>query len=133
MDKIKQWIELNGGRYTVNVDRQTTHLVCSKERYKKPNPLGRVLHLQHHLGPVYSCVIKISLMHNSYDANIWKVKRAKAAAHVKIVTYDWLEDSLLAKRRKADKNYLLSRITKTTAKKKVITAAARRKQLEEGG
>ena len=52
---------------------------------------------------------------------------------MKIVTYDWLEDSLLAKRRKADRDYLLSRLTKTEAKKKEATAATRRKQLEVGG
>ena len=52
---------------------------------------------------------------------------------VKIVTYDWLEDSLLAKRRKAERDYLHSRVRKAAAKKKVLTAATRRKLLEEGG
>ena len=73
------------------------------------------------------------LMRDSRDTDIWKVTQAKAAAHVKIVTYDWLEDSLLARRRKAEKDYLLSRIIKKVAKQKAITAAARRKELEEGG
>ena len=70
---------------------------------------------------------------DSYDADNRKVKQAKAATHVKIVTYDWLEDSLLDKRRKAEKEYLFSRREKKIVKKKLITAAARRKVMEEGG
>ncbi|KAH9866255.1 hypothetical protein J1614_008821 [Plenodomus biglobosus] len=36
--RIKKWIEANGGTYTTTPNKHTTHLVASKDAYKKPHP-----------------------------------------------------------------------------------------------
>jgi hypothetical protein len=35
LEDLKRWISKNGGNYSKNVDQNVTHLVCSKEHYKK--------------------------------------------------------------------------------------------------
>lgn len=39
-DKIKHWVEVNGGTFSKDITRSVTHLVCSKEDYKKNVPTG---------------------------------------------------------------------------------------------
>ena len=39
-DKIKQWIEANGGNFTLKISAEATHLVCSREHYKKQVAMG---------------------------------------------------------------------------------------------
>ena len=34
-EKIKQWIEANGGTFTTKIDTNVTHLVCSRAHFKK--------------------------------------------------------------------------------------------------
>lgn len=50
----------------------------------------------------------------------WAVKEAKRLKTIKIVTYDWLEDSLLSKTRrpKNEKPYLLEALFQSEKKKK---------------
>ena len=49
LDKLKHWIEVNGGKYSANIECNTTHLVCSKDRYRKPNSVGKLCSLQYKL------------------------------------------------------------------------------------
>ena len=37
---IKRWVESNGGTWATSVTAHTTHLICSKEHWKKQAPLG---------------------------------------------------------------------------------------------
>ncbi|RMJ26379.1 brct domain protein [Aspergillus sp. HF37] len=85
-DKIHQWIRANGGSYSKDVSSEVTHLIVTKEAYKK---------------------------------NVGAVREAKRLRTVKIVTYDWLEDSLLSKSRrpKREKPYLLDTVLKGERKK----------------
>ena len=41
MDKLRQWIEMNGGTFATKIDCNVTHLVCSKEHYKKSVAIGK--------------------------------------------------------------------------------------------
>ncbi|PYI32386.1 hypothetical protein BP00DRAFT_486098 [Aspergillus indologenus CBS 114.80] len=56
----------------------------------------------------------------AYKKNIAPVREAKALKHIKIVTFDWLEDSLLAKDRKPKRvtEYLLETVVKEEEKRK---------------
>ncbi|KAE8147848.1 hypothetical protein BDV25DRAFT_142366 [Aspergillus avenaceus] len=85
-DKIPQWVKSQGGKYSRTVTPQVTHLIVTKEAYRK---------------------------------SISAVKEAKRLGTVKIVTYDWLEDSLLSKSKmpKRENAYLLENIGKEERKK----------------
>lgn len=39
-EKLKQWIEKNGGTFVRKISDNVTHLICSKEDYKDGAPLG---------------------------------------------------------------------------------------------
>lgn len=39
-EKIKQWVEANGGTFSRDVTKAVTHLVCSKEYYKGNTRMG---------------------------------------------------------------------------------------------
>lgn len=39
-EKIKQWIEANGGTYAERISVEVTHLVCSKKHYKGSVTMG---------------------------------------------------------------------------------------------
>ncbi|RAH80773.1 BRCT domain protein [Aspergillus japonicus CBS 114.51] len=56
----------------------------------------------------------------AYKKNITPVREAKALKNIKIVTFDWLEDSLLAKDRKPKRvtEYLLETVVKEEKKRK---------------
>ena len=41
-DKMKQWILHNGGRFASEISPRVTHLICSKEHYKKSVSMGMV-------------------------------------------------------------------------------------------
>ena len=40
LDKLKQWIETNGGVFATKVGSEVTHLICSTEHYKKSVAMG---------------------------------------------------------------------------------------------
>ncbi|KAF2733931.1 BRCT domain-containing protein, partial [Polyplosphaeria fusca] len=70
-DQIKKWVNANGGQWSPKVMKGVTHLISSKEHYKK------------------------------------KVDSVNTAEEIgaRIVSYDWLEDSLQKKRKLAEKKY----------------------------
>ena len=39
-EKIRRWIENNGGTSPTTINAQTTHLICSKEHWKKGVKIG---------------------------------------------------------------------------------------------
>ena len=43
-DKMKQWIIRNGGKFTVDIGSKVTHLICSKEHYKRAVMMGMTRH-----------------------------------------------------------------------------------------
>ncbi|KAI8943230.1 hypothetical protein NX059_001252 [Plenodomus lindquistii] len=83
---IKKWIEANGGTYTPTPTRHTTHLLASKEAYKKPHPA----------------------VQRASDLGIW------------IVSFDWFDDSLQARRKLSEKKYTWDAIRREKAKRRMV-------------
>ena len=39
-DQIRHWVEANGGRFTLDIDKTVTHVICSEKAWKKnTNPI----------------------------------------------------------------------------------------------
>ncbi|KAF2262863.1 hypothetical protein CC78DRAFT_605294 [Lojkania enalia] len=85
-DQLKKWIDANDGKWVPKVQKGITHLVCSKEAWKK------------------------------------KTSAVKQAARLgaRIVSYDWLEDSLMARRKVTEKKYLWKNLSENRRKRKAI-------------
>ena len=84
--QIKAWIERNGGKYSVKINKSVTHLIASKEAYKKP----------------------ADAVQQATDLNI----------HV--VSYDWFDDSLQAKKKLGTRKYTWEVLMKERRKKKEL-------------
>ena len=67
----------------------------------------------------------------SISTDVLQVKQAQQLS-VKIVTFDWLEDTLLQKKRCSIQKYLLSKCLKAKAKAKKAEATARRDNIKKG-
>ena len=39
-EKMRQWIQINGGTFAYDINPSVTHLICSKEHYKRNKGLG---------------------------------------------------------------------------------------------
>ncbi|KAI4639794.1 hypothetical protein J4E93_009148 [Alternaria ventricosa] len=83
---IKTWIERNGGKYSAKINKSVTHLIASKEAYKKP----------------------ADAVQQATDLNI----------HV--VSYDWFDDSLQAKKKLGTRKYTWEVLMKERRKKKEL-------------
>ena len=40
INKMKDWIQVNGGTFVTEITPKVTHLICSKEHFKKDVTLG---------------------------------------------------------------------------------------------
>lgn len=109
--KIPQWVKANGGQYSTSVDGSVTHLITTVEAYKKGVEAGKAVLLTEWPGRDTDGIYLLILL----------VRVAKQLQTVKIVTYDWLSDSLLSKSRKprSEKQYLLENIVKKEKKGKL--------------
>ncbi|KAL2056068.1 hypothetical protein ABVK25_003711 [Lepraria finkii] len=102
--QMKNWIARNGGRFTTEISSGVTHLICSKEQYKK---------------------------------DVLMVHQASALKTIKIVSFDWLEDSLMSKTQspKSEGAYLIGpRVKKeaaTKARKKIVRKGNIQKGMEK--
>jgi hypothetical protein len=63
----------------------------------------------------------------------FSVLTARRYKKVKIVTYDWLEDSLQNGSRKREGEYLIKKIVKADRKKKAVSKDKERKALKKEG
>ena len=43
VQKMKQWIEGNGGKFVTKVEQGVTHLISSQESFKKKSAIGKVI------------------------------------------------------------------------------------------
>jgi hypothetical protein len=100
---IKRWIESNGGNYVGGrISPEVTHLICSMDHWRKRSTTGmQPSFLQ------YTLLLKLVV-----------VVSALRFSMIKIVTYDWLEDCLQARRRKREGPYLLEKVAKKIAKER---------------
>ncbi|KAL8745143.1 MAG: hypothetical protein Q9190_002701 [Brigantiaea leucoxantha] len=123
-EKIRQWVENNGGTFALNISPDVTHLVCSKEHYKRSVTMGMV---QKFFGLRNFNLIKRS------DHLSLAVQQARKIKSIKIVTFDWLEDSLMASSPERATEYLLKRQVKLAAKHKIKQKKAKKEKLSDGG
>lgn len=89
--QLRKWVEANGGRWLPSVIKSLTHLICSKDAWKRGNEA---------------------------------VTAAQDLDHVFIVSYDWLEDSLIKKKKLSEKKYLWEKVAKETRKRKKMRRVA---------
>ena len=40
-EKIRQWIQVNGGNFSYDITPQVTHLICSKDHFRKSVTMGK--------------------------------------------------------------------------------------------
>lgn len=77
--KVKEWILNASGRFDRRITEDTTHLVVTKKLWKEAGPLVQDV-----------------------------VARKKNGQSIKVVSQNWLEDSLQAKSKKKEKEYQYS-------------------------
>ena len=65
--KIKQWVERQGGKYTSKIGPEVTHLVASKDHYKRSAKMGT------YVGLVFVC----SLNKKSVD---WAITSSRTSS-----------------------------------------------------
>lgn len=71
-EQLKKWICNNDGKWTPSVRPQTTHLICSKEAYKKRDGAGTYIHIYDSLTtPFFSSSTNTHLSLNPYDNPIY--------------------------------------------------------------
>ncbi|KAF2502311.1 hypothetical protein BU16DRAFT_554377 [Lophium mytilinum] len=97
-EKIKGWVQANGGKWAATITKHTTHLICSEEHWKR---------------------------------DVQLVAAAKAYPNIHVVKYDWLEDSLQARRPKSEKPYLWKTIMRAKLKEQNRKRAEMRRALKQ--
>lgn len=107
-DKIRLWVLNNGGTFSKELNDAVTHLVCSKKAWKEYPDIGNVLcpppvDLQ---SLIFCAQSRIGIMYKLALTPSLPVRAARRQ-RIKIVSLDWLEDSLLSpsRRPKPEKEY----------------------------
>lgn len=67
------------------------------------------------------------------DGDVATVRQARKIPTIKIVSFDWLEDSLMTKRRRNERAYLMGPLATTAAEAKVRKKMTRRKNIAKSG
>ncbi|KAF6231217.1 hypothetical protein HO173_010549 [Letharia columbiana] len=98
-EQMRKWIHNNGGIFAYNVSPKITHLVCSKEDFKK---------------------------------NVAMVQKARQLRTVKIVSWDWLEDTLMKEHPMKESEYLMAPLVKCAADNKEKKKAVRKENIRKG-
>ncbi|CAD6575326.1 MAG: hypothetical protein ASARMPREDX12_001535 [Alectoria sarmentosa] len=98
-EQMRHWTQVNGGTFAHDISSEVTHLVCSKERFKK---------------------------------NVIMVQKARRLRTVKIVSYDWFEDSLLKRYPQKEFDYLMAPLIKCAAETKTKKKAVRQENIRRG-
>lgn len=119
VEKMRQWIHANGGTVASDISTEVTHLVCSKEHFKKDVAMGMTYstRVEHWKGLI--------LM-------IWLVRKARKIRTVKIVSWDWLEDTLMKGRPLKEFEYLLAPSMKCATETKEKKKAVRKENIKKG-
>ena len=125
-DKMKQWITRHGGRLASEISSSVTHLVCSKEHYKKGVKMGmETLAQLRSSRQVYTGDTRTLMI---------PVEQARALKTIKIVSFDWLEDSLMPKTgaSKSEEDYLMGPRIKKESATKTKKNVVRKANIREG-
>ena len=125
LEKIKGWIRHHGGTYSPDVSPCVTHLVCSKRHFKEKVDLGKQ-------GSWRYTVVYTFVMRSAHISRV--VKKAQRIKTVKIVSWDWLEDSLLSMKSKAkhESEYIMSSRAKAQDVIKIKHRVVRKHNVKKG-
>ena len=104
-EDMQRWTMNNGGTFSKEVDKAVTHLVSTFEDFEAKCCKGLRLPLV------------VSSLGGQLTGGCVAVKQALKLGSIKIVSYDWLEDSLQGKSPKREKRYLLSQLRSHGKKK----------------
>ncbi|EAW22555.1 BRCT domain protein [Aspergillus fischeri NRRL 181] len=120
-DKVPQWILAHGGTFSKDVTEDITHLITTRETFEKNVEAG--------MAPTIPFCSRDYAITKVADG---AVQKAKLLETVKIVTYDWLEDSLQSKTRKPKPEgaYLLANVPNKEKKKQRRAVKVQRRQLK---
>lgn len=101
---LERWVVNNGGKFSNTINKDVTHLICTWDDWDKKAQKGEAFFPYHQrLITENQCILS--------------VKQAMDLGTIDIVTYDWLEDSIMTKRPKSERRYLLSAVEKGRRKK----------------
>ena len=118
-EKIQGWIAAHGGIFASDISSNVTHLVCSLKAYKQSVPTGGPSSEQ---GDILLELIRPV-----------PVRKALDVETIKIVTFDWLEESLLDGNAKRAKPYLVRRVIRQRRVRKDARRFKRKQILRENG
>ncbi|KAL8989003.1 MAG: hypothetical protein Q9177_002008, partial [Variospora cf. flavescens] len=117
-ETLKRWVEKNGGHWATNISKEITHLISTKEDYRNKAPAGN-----HQ--PLPAVAIFVLTIHS--------VKMALKLKLFTIVTFDWLEDSLMKGFRLAPRgDYLVARAIKDAKKVKRVRKQTKKETIKRG-
>ena len=108
--QIQNWVEANGGTFSASVNDKITHLICTPEHYKNSKAI------------ICESLLIQSRVSTKHDTAVKQTDRFRS---LKIVQYDWLEDSLHKKSKQGVRPYLLEK----PAEKKDRKRKAKQKKL----
>ncbi|KAL9011904.1 MAG: hypothetical protein Q9173_003303, partial [Seirophora scorigena] len=117
-DTLRRWVEKNGGQWATKVSKEVTHLISTKEDYRSKAPMGNN----------QPSVIATSVL------TLHSVKMALKLKLLTIMTFDWLEDSLMKRFRLAPRgDYLVAHAIKDAKKVKKARKQTKKETIKEGG
>lgn len=99
---ISRWVSRRGGVLTSEMTDQVTHFICPVEEYKSKTLRGKLPLVLHSFHFWYSRLRHVTV----------KQAAKLGAKQCKIVTLDWLEDSLFKSKKLPVKDYLLNAVLK---------------------
>ncbi|KAI4095020.1 MAG: hypothetical protein LQ344_001867 [Seirophora lacunosa] len=116
-DTLRRWVEKNGGQWATKVSNEVTHLISTKEDYRSKAPMGNH----------QPSVTTISAL------TVHSVKMALKLKLLNIMTFDWLEDSLMKRFRLAPRgDYLVAHAIKDAKKVKKARKQTKKETIKKG-
>ena len=147
IEKMRQWIQFAGGIFVHEMSSKVTHLVCSKDNFKKRVNLGmsdQVSSIQCFIFAgcfsfVYIFTSSARENHpvaeddcTSTNRHLFAVQQAQRLRTVKIVSFDWLEDSLMKRMPKNEREYLMGPRMQMEAEARAKKRYVRKKNIAKG-
>ncbi|KAL8968940.1 MAG: hypothetical protein Q9197_004600 [Variospora fuerteventurae] len=117
-ETLKRWVEKNGGHWATKISKDVTHLISTKEDYRNKAPMGN-----------YQPPLAVAM----FVLTIHSVKMALKLKLFTIMTFDWLEDSLMKGFRLAPRgDYLVARAIKDAKKVKRVSKQTKKETIKKG-
>lgn len=121
---ISRWVSQRKGVFTSAMTEKVTHLICPIEEFKKQGPIGRFLDSDR-------CLLLKGCFRTNVRTSTVKAAVKLGAKKCRIVTLDWLEDSIMKNRKLSENDYLVRLLLKGEADKKKQDAREKGVELEK--